>query len=52
MKKSKPKKKRTRSAPISFYPLKAEDVLRAFMQVDPRGIVNPRGSQKREKSAG
>jgi hypothetical protein len=42
-------KKRTNAKPISLYPLRPEEALRLFMQVDPTGIVKPRGGNKRKK---
>jgi len=39
MKKSKPKKSKSKYLkPISLWPLKPEDALRAFMQVDPKKV--------------
>jgi hypothetical protein len=35
---TKPKRKRQRQGPISLHPLKAEQALRLFMQVDPAKV--------------
>ena len=40
-----PKKKKERLNPISFYPHKPEDVIKAFMKVDP-GKVEKRLKKK------
>lgn len=39
MKKSKPKKKKY-AKPLSLWPLKPEDALKAFMQIDPKKVKN------------
>jgi len=48
----KPKPKWERLKPISLYPLKPEDALRAFMQVNPDGIVKRRGGKKSDETGG
>jgi len=42
-------KKKERLKPISFYPHKPEDVIRAFLQVDPKKVKEKEREEKKER---